>query len=316
VARVVTRRLLVAVPMLFGMSIVVFAILRLAPGDPVRAILGTQATPQLIASMRADLGLDDPIYSQYLSWIGGILTGDFGTDFRTSDSIGTMLMDRLPVTLELSVLALVLAVVVAIPLGTLAAVRRGRVPDRAAQGVSMLGVSVPDFWLGIMLVLVFSLSLGMLPSSGWVPFSEDPVENLRHLILPAVSLAAGLAAVLIRLTRSAMLEALQQDYIRFCRMKGVPERSIVVKHALRNAAVPIVTVIGMQAGYLLGGAIVIEQIFSLPGVGRLVLDSVLQRNYPVVQSSVLVIGLMFIVANLLADVAYAVINPRLRAAGS
>jgi peptide/nickel transport system permease protein len=316
VARVVARRLLIAVPMLFGMSIVVFLILRLAPGDPVRAILGTQATPELVRSMRTDLGLDDPIYAQYTSWLGGILTGDFGTDFRTSDSIGSMLVDRLPVTLELAAMSLLIAVVVAIPLGTLAAVRRGRATDRVAQTSSMLGVSVPDFWLGIMLVLVFSLTFGMLPSSGYVPFREDPVENLRHLILPAVSLAAGLAAVLIRLTRSAMVEALQQDYVRFCRMKGVPERSIVVKHALRNAAVPIVTVIGMQAGYLLGGAIVIEQIFSLPGVGRLVLDSVLQRNYPVVQSSVLVIGLMFIVSNLLADVLYAVINPRLRAAAS
>jgi peptide/nickel transport system permease protein len=316
VARVVARRLLIAVPMLFGMSIVVFLILRLAPGDPVRAILGTQATPELVRSMRTDLGLDDPIYTQYTSWLGGILTGDFGTDFRTSDSIGSMLVDRLPVTLELAAMSLLIAVVVAIPLGTLAAVRRGRATDRVAQTSSMLGVSVPDFWLGIMLVLVFSLTFGMLPSSGYVPFREDPVENLRHLILPAVSLAAGLAAVLIRLTRSAMVEALQQDYVRFCRMKGVPERSIVVKHALRNAAVPIVTVIGMQAGYLLGGAIVIEQIFSLPGVGRLVLDSVLQRNYPVVQSSVLVIGLMFIVSNLLADVLYAVINPRLRAAAS
>jgi peptide/nickel transport system permease protein len=266
--------------------------------------------------MRTDLGLDDPIYAQYVSWLGGILTGDFGTDFRTGDSIGSMLSERLPVTVELAVLSLFIAVVVAIPLGTLAAARRGRSPDRVAQGASMLGVSVPDFWLGIMLVLVFSLSFGLLPSSGYVPFGEDPVENVRHLLLPALSLAAGLAAVLIRLTRSAMVEALQQDYVRFCRMKGVPERSIVVKHALRNAAVPIATVIGMQAGYLLGGAIVIEQIFSLPGVGRLVLDSVLQRNYPVVQSSVLVIGLMFVVANLLADVLYTVINPRLRAAGA
>jgi peptide/nickel transport system permease protein len=185
-------------------------------------------------------------------------------------------------------------------------------PDAAAQGVSLLGISVPDFWLGIMLILLFSLGLGTLPSSGWVPLSEDPVGNLEHVLLPALALGVGFGAVLVRITRAAMLDVLDQDYIRFCRAKGVPERSVIFKHALRNAAIPIITVIGMQAGYLLGGAIVIEQVFSLPGVGRLVLDGVLQRNYPVVQGGVLVVGVMFIVVNLLADVLYTVLNPKLR----
>jgi peptide/nickel transport system permease protein len=315
VARIVGHRLLIAVPMLFGMSIVVFLVLRLAPGDPVLAILGTNATPALVTSMRADLGLDEPLFTQYVSWLGGLLTGDFGTDYRTGDAISSMLADRLPVTLELAVLSLLIAIVVSIPIGTLAAVRRGRTEDRAAQAAGMLGLSIPDFWLGIMLILVFALTLGALPSSGYVPFAEDPVENVRHLILPALSLAAGLSAVLIRFTRAAMLEVLQQDFIRLCRIKGLSPFSIVVKHALRNAGVPIITVIGMQAGYLLGGAIVAEQIFSLPGVGRLVLDSVLQRNYPVVQASILTIGLMFIVVNLVTDILYTVLNPRLRAGG-
>jgi peptide/nickel transport system permease protein len=193
---------------------------------------------------------------------------------------------------------------------------RGRAPDAAAQGVSMAGISVPDFWLGIVLILVFSLGLGVLPSSGWVPFGDDPVGNLEHVLLPALALGVGFGAVLIRVTRAAMLDVLSRDYIRFCRAKGVPERTVVLKHGLRNAAIPITTVVGMQAGYLLGGAIVVEQVFSLPGVGRLVLDAVLQRDYPVVQAAVLVIGVMFIAVNLLADVLYAVLNPRLRVTGA
>ena len=315
-AEVIGRRLALAVPMLFGMSIVVFLIVHLVPGDPAAAILGLNSTPELAARLHAQLGLDQPLPVQYLDWLGGVLHGDFGKDYSSNAPIGQLLTQRLPVTIELAVAALAIAVVVGVPLGVLAAVRRGRAADAATQGASMLGVSIPDFWLGIMLILAFSLGLGVLPSSGWLPFSEDPVENLRHVVLPALALGVGFAAVLIRVTRAAMLEVLGQDYIRFCSAKGVSETSIVFKHALRNAAIPITTVIGMQAGYLLGGAIVIEQVFSLPGVGRLVLDSVLQRNYPVVQASVLVVGLLFIAANLAADVLYTVLNPRLRKAGS
>jgi len=300
--------------MLLGMSVLVFLIIRLVPGDPVLAVLGLNATPDLVAKLREDLGLNDPIYVQYVNWLGGVLHGDFGLDYRSDEPIGQMLLDRLPVTLELTALSLVFAVLLAIPLGVVAAVRRGRVADKATQGISLVGISVPDFWLGIMLILVFSLGLGVLPSSGFVPFREDPVENIRHMILPASALAAGLAAVLIRVTRSAMLDVLHEDYIRFTRSKGVQERTVIFKHALRNASIPIVTVVGLQAGYLLGGAIVIEQVFALPGVGRLVLDSVLQRNYPVVQASVLMVGLMFVLTNLAADLLYAVLNPKLRTA--
>jgi peptide/nickel transport system permease protein len=298
--------------MLLGMSVLVFLIIRLVPGDPVLAVLGLNATPELVANLREDLGLNDPIYVQYVNWLGGVLQGDFGLDYRSNEPIGSMLLDRLPVTLELTGLALLLSVVLAIPLGVIAAVRRGRVADKAAQGVSLVGISIPEFWLGIMLILVFSLWLGVLPSSGFVPFRDDPVENIRHMILPAFTLAVGLAAVLIRITRTAMLDVLHEDYIRFTRAKGVGERTVILKHALRNASIPIVTVVGLQCGYLLGGAIVIEQVFSLPGVGRLVLDSVLQRNYPVVQASVLMVGLMFVLTNLAADLLYAVLNPKLR----
>ena len=250
---------------------------------------------------------------QYVNWLGGVLQGDFGLDYRSNEPIiGSMLLDRLPVTLELTGLALLLSIVFAIPLGVIAAVRRGRVADKATQSVSLVGISIPEFWLGIMLILVFSLGLGLLPSSGFVPFRDDPVENIRHMILPSFTLAVGLAAVLIRITRTAMLDVLHEDYIRFTRAKGVGERTVIFKHALRNASIPIVTVVGLQCGYLLGGAIVIEQVFALPGVGRLVLDSVLQRNYPVVQASVLMVGLMFVLTNLAADLLYAVLNPKLR----
>jgi peptide/nickel transport system permease protein len=312
VAEVVARRLALAVPMLLGMSVVVFLIVHLVPGDPARAILGLNATPALIAQVRTQLGLDDSLISQYFSWLGNVVTGDFGTDYSSSAPISELLGQRLPVTIELAVVALLIAVAIGVPLGVAAAVWRGRAADTAAQGVSMAGISVPDFWLGIVLILVFSLGFGVLPSSGWVPFGDDPIGNLEHVLLPALALGVGFGAVLIRVTRAAMLDVLAQDYIRFCRAKGVPESQVIFKHALRNAAIPITTVIGMQAGYLLGGAIVIEQVFSLPGVGRLVLDGVLQRNYPVVQGAVLVVGVMFIAVNLLADVLYTVLNPRLR----
>jgi peptide/nickel transport system permease protein len=302
--------------MLLGMSVLVFLIIHAVPGDPAQAVLGLYSTPELVAKLHHDFGLDQPFYTQYFSWLGGVLHGDFGFDYRSGEAIGHLLAQRLPVTAELAALAMLIAVVIAIPLGVVAAVWRGRAPDRGAQAVSMLGISLPDFWLGIMLILLFSLTLGVLPSSGFVRLTDDPVDNLRHLLLPALSLGIGLAAVLVRITRAAMVDVLQQDFVRFCRAKGVSERSVVCKHALRNAAIPIVTVIGLQVGYLLGGAIVIEQVFALPGVGQLVLSSVLEKNYPVVQACALVIGLMFILANLVADVLYTVLNPRLRTGAS
>jgi peptide/nickel transport system permease protein len=314
VAHVVGRRILLVVPMLFGMSILVFLIIHLVPGDPAHAILGLNSTPELVARLRVELGLDDPLPVQYWHWLGGLLHGNLGHDYTSDESIRHLLAQRLPVTIELALAALLIAILVGVPLGVAAAVWKGRSADGVAQGVSMLGISVPDFALGIILILVFALGLGLLPSSGWIPLTQDPVANLEHLLLPAIALAAGLAAVLIRVTRASMLEVLDEDYVRFCRAKGVSETSVVFKHALRNAAIPITTVIGLQAGYLLGGAIVVEQVFALPGVGQLVLNGVLQRDYPVVQGAVLVIGFMFIFANLIADLLYAVLNPKLRGA--
>jgi peptide/nickel transport system permease protein len=314
VAGIVTRRILLAIPMLFGMSIIVFAILRLVPGDPARATLGLTASPAALAAFRVQNHLNDGIVTQYLYWIKGVLHGNFGLDYRSSEAIGVLLTQRLPVTLELAGVALVLGVIVAVPVGIAAALRRGRPVDAGAQGMSLLGICVPDFWIGIMLILIFSVGLGLLPSTGWVPISQNLGQNLEHLILPAIALAAGLAGVLIRITRNAALEVLHAPFVRALRAKGVPEYRIIWRHVMRNAALPIVTVIGMQAGYLLGGTLIVEEVFSLPGLGDLTVQGVLGNDYPVVQAAVLVIGAMYVGVNLLTDLTYLVLNPRLRGA--
>jgi peptide/nickel transport system permease protein len=223
-----------------------------------------------------------------------------------------MILDRLPVTLELTLLATLCAALIGIPLGLLGGGRRGGVADRAALVIGLVGISIPDFWLGIMLILGVSLGLGLLPSGGWVPLAEGPLDNLLHLVLPALTLALSRAAVLGRLTRAAVLDVVQRGFVQYARAKGLAERAVLVRHVLPNAAIPIVTVLGLQTGYMLGGAIVVEMIFTLPGVGRLTLDAVLERNYPVVQSTVLVIGAMFMLVNLVTDLLYGVIDPRVR----
>jgi peptide/nickel transport system permease protein len=311
---VVARRLLLTIPILVGTAIIVFLILRLVPGDPASAILGPNATPAQLRQVRLDLGLDRPIYQQFGSWLAGVVRGDFGHDYITNQSITSELADRLPVTLELAGFAFVLAVVVAVPLGVVAAVRRGGWIDRLVQAVSVITIAVPDFVFGILAILLFSLVLGMFPSSGFAPVGESLALNIHSLVLPAVSLALGLAGVLARVTRSAMLEVLGSDYVRFARASGISPVSVVFRHALRNAAIPIVTVAGLQVGYLLGGTVVVEQLFSIPGVGQLVVQAMLNRNYPVVQTCVLVFVLGFVIVNLVADLLYAVLNPKIRKA--
>jgi peptide/nickel transport system permease protein len=315
VAEALIKRLLLAVPVLFGMSVIVFAILRLVPGDPVYAVLGLNATPALIAQLHHQFHLSDPIYVQYVDWLGQVLHGNFGYDYRSGQPITQLLRNTLPVTLELVVLALGLAIIVAVPVGILAAVRRGKLSDKTAMATTMLGISIPDFWLGIILILAFSLHLGWFPASGYVPLTQNLGENLKDMILPALALSAAFIAVLIRVTKAAMLEALHQDFIRFVRARGISERGVILRHALRNAAIPIVTVIGLQAGYIVGGTIVVEQIFALPGLGSLLLNATLARNYQVVQAGVLILGLTFVLSNLAADMLYIVLNPRLRTEG-
>ena len=306
------RRLLLAVPLLFGMSVLVFGLMRLVPGDPAVAVLGYKATPEGIRALREAFHLDEPLLTQYLRWLAGALRGDFGVDFRQNEPIGRMILDRLPVTIELTLLATLGAALIGIPLGLLGGARRGGLADRASLAVGLLGISIPDFWLGIMLILGLALGVGLFPSGGWVPISEGLLENLWHLVLPALTLAVGRAAVLGRLTRAAVLDVVQRSFVQFARAKGLAERAVLFRHVLPNAAIPIVTVLGLQIGYMLGGAIVVEMIFTLPGVGRMTLDAVLERNYPVVQSTVLVIGAMFMLVNLATDILYGVIDPRVR----
>jgi peptide/nickel transport system permease protein len=308
-AAVVVRRLLLTVPVLLAMSIFVFLMLRLVPGDPVRTMLGFRATPENIATVRTALGLDHPLLQQYLDWLGGVLRGDLGSDFVSGAPLTELLAERLPVTLELTVLSLALAILIGVPLGVMVSAG-GRWARRTTSAWVTLAISIPDFWLGIMLVLLFTGLLGILPPSGYVPFFKDPGDNLRHMVLPVLTLAMGEAAYILRTTRGAMLGVLGSPFITFHRAKGLRERTILFRHALRNAALPIVTVIGIQFGVLLGGAIVIESLFALPGIGRLVVTGINQRNYPVVQAGVLVMALLFIVVNLATDLLYGWLNPR------
>jgi peptide/nickel transport system permease protein len=308
----VARRVLVAIPLLVGMSLLVFGLMRFVPGDPAVVVLGFKATPDGVKAFRQEFRLDDPLPEQYLRWVGGIARGNFGVDFRQNEPIGEMIAARLPVTLELTLLAALLAALIGVPLGLLGGGRRGGVADRAAQTVGLVGISIPDFWLGIMLILLLSLGAGLMPSSGFVPFREDPLENLLHLALPALTLAVSRAAVLGRLTRAAVLDTVHRGFVQYARAKGLGERAVLFRHVLPNAAIPIVTVLGLQVGYMLGGAIVVETIFALPGVGRMTLDAVLERNYPVVQSTVVVVGAMFMLVNLLTDLLYGVFDPRVR----
>jgi peptide/nickel transport system permease protein len=308
----VGRRLLLAAVTLVLVSVFVFSLQHLLPGDPVQAMAGEERDPKVLDYLRAKYRFDQPIPVQYATWAGDALEGDLGTSLRTGQPVLVLIGQKLPVTVELALLSLLVAFAVGIPAGVVSAVRKGTLADYGANLVALSGLSIPHFWLGIVLILVFAVQLRLLPASGYVPLAADPVQNLRTMLLPAVVLGTGLAATLMRHTRSAMLDVLRADYVRTARAKGLPERSVVLKHALRNALVPIVTLSTLLFGELLGGAVLTEQVFSIPGFGKLVVDAVFTRDYAVVQGVVLCTAFGFIVLNLLADGLYVLINPRLR----
>jgi peptide/nickel transport system permease protein len=313
----IIRRLLVTIPMLFGAAIIIFFVLRLIPGDPATAILGSHSSPELIRKVRDGLGLNKPIYVQFGTWISKIvLHANFGQDYITTQSISSEMASRLPVTLELSALAFVGSVIIAIPAGVLAAVHRGGWADRVIQLISVVTIAIPDFVFGIIGILLFALTLQLVPSSGFIPFGTSPWENIQSLALPAISLALGFAGVLARVTRSGMIEALQADNIVFARALGIRPRSIIFRHALRSASVSIVTVAGMQAGYVLGATVVVETLFVVPGIGQEVVQAMLNRDYPVMQACVLIFVTGFILVNLVTDLLYLALNPKLRRATS
>lgn len=310
--RYIGRRILIAIPTLIIVSLLVFALQKLLPGDPVLTMAGEERDPQVLAFLREKYRLDDPIPVQYFAWIGSALTGNLGISLRTDIPVLDLILSKLPVTLELAIMAMIVALAIGIPAGIISAVKKGTAVDYTANVIALSGLSIPNFWLGIMLIMLISVRWKLLPASGYVPPTEDLWLNIKTMLMPAFVLGTGLAASLMRHTRSAMLGVMRSDYIRTARAKGLLSRKVILKHALRNALVPIVTLSTLLFGELLAGAVLTEQIFTIPGFGKLIVDAVFNRDYAVVQGVVLCTAVGFIFMNLLADVLYVLVNPRLR----
>jgi peptide/nickel transport system permease protein len=306
------RRVISILPVLFGISVLVFLLVHLIPGDVVQILLGTQATDQQIETLRRTFGLDRPLPIQYADWVSHILQGDFGVSLRTSRPVLPDLVSRFGVTLQLTLVSMVIALAVAIPLGVASAANRGRGSDAISRVLALLGLSIPNFWLGTMLILFVSLILHWLPPVGFVSLLDNPWLGMQTLIMPSLALGTAVAAFIMRMVRSSLLEVLRQDYIRTANAKGLGDTVVLYRHALKNAFIPVLTVIGVQIGYLLGGAVIIESIFSLPGMGRFLLDSINNRDYAIVQGGVLFIALIFSLVNLSVDLVYAWLDPRIR----
>jgi len=315
VTQYILRRLLLMLPVALLVTIIVFVLLRLSPGDPLVIYAGEERDPAALAALRVEYGLDRSMPEQYVSWITHAVQGDLGRSLRTRQPVLESIVERLPATLELGVAALLLSVTVAMIVGTLSAVRRNSPLDLLATGFTLAGVSLPNFFLGLLLILVLGLAIRLFPPGGYTALREDVWENVRHLILPAITLATASMAVNMRQVRSSLLETFSQDYMRTARSKGLSETKIVVRHALKNALIPVVTIVGLQVGAIIEGAIVTEQIFSWPGIGKLAVDSINGRDYPVVQAVVLVSALSFMASTLIVDVLYAWLDPRISYGG-
>ena len=309
------RRAFVSAITLVLISLIVFAGVRAIPGDPARVLAGAEADAAGLEEIREKYGLNDPLPVQYFRWMGHALRGDLGVSIRTRQPVAGTVATKLPITIELTVLSILVALAIAIPAGVIAALRRNTGWDVLMSGLSLGGVSIPNFWLGIMLILLVSVRLGWLPASGYVPPWESVADNLRRMLMPALVLGTGLAAVLMRQTRNAMIEVLSADYIRTARAKGLAQGAVVVRHALRNSLIPVVTILGLQMGALMSGAVVTEQIFVVPGFGRLIVEAVFTRDYPVVQGVVLITASSYVLINLLVDISYSLLNPRIRIGG-
>ena len=310
----ILRRVVLLVPTLFGISVLVFALMRFLPGDVVQMLIGTEIS--LSAEQRATLyklvGLDAPLHIQFLRWLADIVRGDLGTSLRTAQPVTVILMQRLPITVEIGVLSALLSWLIALPLGIVSAINRNGKSDLLVHLIGLVGLALPNFWLATMLLLITSVIFRWQPAPGWVSPFEDPATNAQQMFMPVLSLSAALTAVVMRMMRSSMLEVLGQDYIRTARAKGLRERLVMARHALKNAAIPVITVMGVQVGFLLGGSVVIEQVYGLPGVGWMILNGIYQRDYPVVQGGVLFLAFVFVFINLVADLLYAYVDPRIR----
>jgi peptide/nickel transport system permease protein len=298
-------------PVAFLVTVGVFMLIHLSPGDPALVMLGEERTPQAIAEIHHELGLDQPLYVQYVIWLDHIVRGDWGRSITTHEPVARAIVERLPATLELGITALVWSLLVAIPLGTIAAVRRGSVVDQVATGITVAGVSIPNFFIGIVLIFVMSVTLRLFPFGGYVPLTVDPLQSIRHVALPAIALGTAGAAINMRFTRSSMIEVLNLDYVRTAWAKGASWRRVVFVHALKNALIPVVTIVGIQIGGIIEGAVATETVFTWPGIGRLAVESIFNRDYTVVQGIVLLAAFSYMFANLLVDVVYAWLDPRI-----
>lgn len=308
----IARRLLQLIPTLFFVSVLIFSLQQLLPGDPATIMAGEERDPEVIAQIRHQYRLDQPIPVQYVYWVKGVLSGDLGESMRIHVPVRDLVLEKLPVTAQLAGMAIVIALIIGVGAGIVSAVKKNSAWDYAANGLALWGISTPNFWLGIMLIFLFSVKLEWLPASGYVPLTEDWKASLAATIMPAFVLGNSIAAVLMRHTRSAMLQVLDSDYVRTARAKGLSERTVIFKHAMRNALTPVITLGALELGTLLSGTVLTEQIFTIPGFGKLIVDSVFNRDYAVVQGVVLVTATMYITLNLIADVAYILVNPRLR----
>lgn len=310
--RYASRRILIGLATLFAASIVVFAMLEVVPGDPARLMLGMNATEDAVRALQEQMGLNQPLLARYLHWLGGLLTGDLGKSYTYAVPVIDLVVERLAVSLPLALIALVLSALVALPVGIFSAARRGTFADTATMGIAQVGVAIPNFWFALLLVYVFAVTLRLVPAGGFPGWSAGMWPALKALVLPSIALALPQAAILARVTRSSLLDVLGEDYIRTARAKGLTRRSVLYRHALRNAFIPILTILGLQFAFLLAGTIIIENVFYLPGLGRLVFQAITQRDLIVVESVVILLVATVILINLLVDLAYAVVDPRLR----
>jgi peptide/nickel transport system permease protein len=312
IVRFLARRLLYSLVVLLGVLIVVFSLVHLVPGDPVRIALGTRYSPDAYQALRAASGLDRPIVEQFFGYIGSALTGDLGVSFRNGDPVTLTLLDRLPATLSLAVVGIVIALLISVPAGIWAALREGRISDVVVRISSQFGVSIPDFWMGLLLIALFASTLGWLPTSGYQALSDNPAGWLRHVILPGLTVGLVAGAIMTRYIRSALLDVASMGYVRTARSKGLPPWVVTLRHIVRNALIPVLTITGIQLATILGGVIVVEVVFAWPGIGRLVYTAVAARDYPLIQGAVLLIAVLFLLVNLVVDVLYAVVDPRIR----
>jgi peptide/nickel transport system permease protein len=311
----ILKRLLAMIPTLLGISIVIFLLIRLIPGDTISAMIGTQykLTEAQAASLRAYFGLDKSIPEQYFIWLGSALQGNFGFSVRSGTPVLSEILSRFPLTMELAFLAMVIALIIGIPIGVLSAVRRDSGIDLFGRFLSLVGMALPNFWMGTLIIYVLSVYFNILPNSGsYTEFIANPLTNLSQMIFPAITLGFAFSAAVMRTTRSSLLDELNKDYAQTARAKGRTERSVIVRHCLRNTLIPIITLVGFQMGYLFGGAVIVEDVFSMPGMGRLLLDAISQRDYALVQGSIMFIAFLFVMVNLITDLLYAFANPRIR----